>query len=194
MNHLALFLLLWSITVSGQEIPRTAVVRFNTVCANCHEGECSGRLSFQSGASAARNHMQRYLGAIDDAEAAMFGLLRHAKEMCVHYPLSEGIPADSSWAAADLKKWHDPRAGAYFVPLGSLPAGRHRLRLTFNTPGQGRLKITDQRFEPVLEEALCPQSSQELSFAANGGPHFLTLHSQADLQTMRIEAVAPAKP
>ena len=32
-------------------MPTASVVRFNTVCTNCHEGECSGRLSFHTGAS-----------------------------------------------------------------------------------------------------------------------------------------------
>ncbi len=94
MKFLALTLMLWNLHVAAQEIPRPAVVRFNTVCANCHEGECSGRLSFQSGADAARGHMERYLGKITSAEgAALFSLLRYTKEHCSHYPVTAAWPA-----------------------------------------------------------------------------------------------------
>ncbi len=36
-------------TAAAAGIPLAAVVRFNTACARFHEGECSGRLSFDHG-------------------------------------------------------------------------------------------------------------------------------------------------
>ena len=90
IGSLALITALCCTSAAANEIPQSTIVRFNTVCANCHEGECSGRLSFQSGAAAARQHMQRYLGPIVDADvAAFFDLLRYTKENCAHYPQAQ---------------------------------------------------------------------------------------------------------
>lgn len=59
------------------------IVEFNTVCSDCHAGECSGRLSFDSGPAAARAHIERYLGNTHEVPiAALFAMLRHVKEVC----------------------------------------------------------------------------------------------------------------
>ncbi|MBP8168917.1 MAG: hypothetical protein KAX99_04560 [Azonexus sp.] len=188
MKLFSLIALLFSLSAGAGEIPQSTFVRFNTVCATCHEGECSGRLSFQSGVSAALGHMQRHLGNVTDSEASdLFGLIKYTKERCAHYPVPGKIPNDDIWTAADLAAWRNLQAGAYFIPLGNIPAGKYRLRLSFNSPAQGRLKITDQRFEPVADEALCPESMQEVVFTVSTNPHYLTLHSQGELSGMVLK-------
>ena len=155
LRILALTLLLATLEVSGEEIPVPAIVDFNTVCANCHEGECSGRLTFSSGAEAAREHMQRYLGSVTAPEAeSLFGLLRYTKEHCAHYPVPAAVPAGGIWSATDLSAWRNSREGGYFVPLGKLKAGRYSLHISLSGSSHGRLKITDERCETVLDEAL----------------------------------------
>jgi hypothetical protein len=80
-----------------------AIVQFHTVCNSCHEGECSGRLSFDSGSAAARGHIERYLGATPDASiASLFAMLRHVKESCSHYPAVPLRPAVGTWQAKEL--------------------------------------------------------------------------------------------
>lgn len=69
MNRIAWLLLALSLSASGAEIRQGTVVRFSTVCFNCHEGECSGRLSFDSGARAAQDHIRRDLGAASPSSA-----------------------------------------------------------------------------------------------------------------------------
>ncbi len=188
MKVFPLIALLISLGASAEEIPLSTFVRFNTICATCHEGECSGRLSFQSGVSAALGHMQRHLGKVTDIEASdLFGLIKYTKERCAHYPVSGKIPNDGIWTSADLAAWRSPQADAYFIPLGNMPAGKYRLHLSFNSPAQGRLKITDQHFEPVVEEALCPESVQDVIFTVSANPHYLTLHSQGELSRMVLK-------
>lgn len=184
---LGLIAALCSTSAAGDEIPQSAIVRFNTVCTNCHEGECSGRLSFSSGAAAARQHMQRYLGPIVDADvAAFFGLLRYIKENCAHYPQPGRIPDSGIWTAADLDEWRNPDSGAYFIALGHLATGDYRLRLSFASHDQGRLKITDRHFEPLLEAELSQGADQELTFTAMAGAHYLTLQGQTRLTGMAL--------
>jgi hypothetical protein len=182
--------LLASLEASGEQIPVPAIVRFNTVCANCHEGECSGRLTFSSGAEAARGHMQRYLGSVTTPEAeVLFGLLRHMKEHCAHYPVPAAVSTGGIWSAPDLSAWRNSREGGYFIPLGTLQAGHHRLQLYLSGSSQGRLKITDERFEPVLDEAFCPGNTQEVVFASTGARLYLTLHTEAELTGIRLVPV-----
>jgi hypothetical protein len=48
------------------KISQRSAVSFNILCAKCHEGQCSGRLSFSDGTSVTRSHIQRYAGSTDE--------------------------------------------------------------------------------------------------------------------------------
>lgn len=175
---------------TADNIPAASVVRFNTVCANCHEGECSGRLSFSTGATAARGHMQRYLGALSDGEAEkLFAVLRHTKEECSHYPLASPFQPTRALKASELSAWQNPYEGGYFIPLGSLLAIEYRLRINLSVAGNGQLKITDSRFEPVIDEPLCPgNKSLEFRFQGSATQHFLTIKAPVMLDSITLEA------
>ncbi|WP_374341718.1 hypothetical protein [Azonexus sp.] len=183
------------ITVSShgaEPIPAASVVRFNTVCASCHEGECSGRLSFHTGAEEAGNHMQRYLGSITASEAEnQFALLRYTKEQCAHYPLANPARPGSRLGSDELAIWRNTREGGYFIPLGTAGKGEYHLRLEFSVAGSGKLKLTDARFEPLLEESLRPQQNVlEFRFKAEGGPHYLTIAAPVVVDTLLLKAIA----
>lgn len=188
----ALALLITTSSHATEPIPAASVVRFNTVCANCHEGECSGRLSFHTGASEARSHMQRYLGIITEREAEhLFGLLRYTKEQCTHYPLPSPLQAGSRLSAGELAAWRNTQEGGYFIPLGALGKGEYRLRLDLSVTSNGKIKLTDSRFEPLLEESLCPQQDTlELDFKAEGGPHYLTIKAPVVVDSLLLKAIA----
>jgi hypothetical protein len=135
------------------------IVQFHTVCSNCHEGECSGRLSFDSGAAAARSHIERHLETKDDVHvAALFAMLRHVKENC----------------------GHNPYAGAYFVPLGKMAAGRRQITFEFDGAAEGSARIDDDRMETVADERLCGDAGKTVAFdAAADIAYFLHLKSGA---------------
>ena len=62
-------------------IPPASVVRFNTLCATCHEGECSARLSFRLDPGATDSHIRRYTGDITQQTAReLNALLEHMKQ------------------------------------------------------------------------------------------------------------------
>lgn len=172
----------------GTEIPQTAVVRFNTVCANCHEGQCSGRLSFSSGAQAAQNHVRRYLGTASTGEIeTFFALLKYTKEQCAHYPLKADIPANGCWEGDALAAWRNPLEGGYYIPLGTLKSGAYRLRLTFSGEPQGRARVTDAHFDIATEESLCRNTPPVLTFSASGGAHYFHLQGKGTLQRVELE-------
>jgi hypothetical protein len=156
-----------------------AIVQFHTVCNDCHEGECSGRLSFDSGSAAARGHIERYLGATSEAGiAALFAMLRHVKETCSHYPAVPLRPAVGAWAAEELAPWRNVQAGAYFIPLGPLAAGRRQLLLEFDRPAEGSARIDDERMRSSAEERFCRDTTQRVEFTAIAAtPYYLHLRS-----------------
>lgn len=166
-----------------------AVVQFNTMCSNCHEAECSGRMSFDSDSAAARSHIERHLGgpASETHVAALFAMLRHVKETCRHYPVVPIRPARGTWLAEELAPWHNPQAGAYFIPLGKLAAGRQQIHLEFDRAADGHARVDTDRMEIVADERLCRDGSKTIEIDASGDiEHFLHLKSgQAVLR--RIE-------
>jgi hypothetical protein len=187
MNRIPWIAAALSIAAWGAEVPQAAVVRFSTVCFNCHEGECSGRLSFDSGAQAAHNHVRRYLGvATTPAEIdTLFALLKYTKERCAHYPLAATVPADGRWDADVLARWRNSVEGGYFLPLGRLDAGDYRLDLRFSGEPQGRGRVTDARFDIAGEESFCRDRVPTLQFTSTGGEHYFHLQGAGIL--LRIE-------
>ena len=180
-----------ALNVCAEAIPLASVVRFNTVCSTCHEGECSGRMSFHTGSDAARNHMQRYLGSIDETEAKhLFAMLRHTKEHCTHYPLAGALTVGHTLSAEQLVQWHNPQQGGYFIPLGQLNKGGHRLQMTFAKAATVKAKVTDRQFEPLAEDTSCPQQNTlEIRFDNDTGPHYLTISGQGELHLLKLETV-----
>jgi hypothetical protein len=157
-----------------------AIVQFNTVCSNCHEGECSGRMSFNSGVAAAHAHVERHLGApaSEVHVAALFAMLRHVKETCSHYPAVPIRPAVGTWQAEELAPWRNAFAGAYFIPLGKLAAGRHRIHLEFDGTADGHARIDDDRMNIMADERLCRDSAKTIEVdVAQAVEHFLHLKS-----------------
>lgn len=181
-----------NVAARAEDVPVRMVVRFNTVCANCHEAQCSGRLSFDSGAEAARGHMQRYLGPLSDEDVRfLFRVLRYTKENCGYYPLEAGLVAGRLLNETELEHWRNPHEGAYFVPVGPLAQGEYVLRAGLRGPAQGRIRITDDDFDPVAEESLCPERPARVEFSVEGGRYFLTLHSKQVLETLELKARQP---
>jgi predicted secreted protein len=162
----------------------TAIVDFNTLCADCHAGQCSGRLSFDSGAAAARSHIERYRGETHETTIAeLFAMLRHVKENCRHYPVVPLRPAVGAWEAGELAPWRNDRAGAYFIPLGTFPAGRRQVVLELDRPVDGSARIDDDRMEEVAEERLCRDATKTVEFDATAEAAYY-LHLKAGPATL----------
>lgn len=160
-----------------------SVIIFNTTCAACHEGQCSGRLSFDSGPVAARAHIERHAGGVSEQTAnELFDLLQGMKERCASVPVPAPVPADGRWDTAALRALALPSGSAYFVPLGRLVPGRYRLRLRATAPPPLRAQVVSDHFANALDET----------------PHFEGVHTtldfsvdEADSWALRLSAQAP---
>ena len=144
----AIFAQLVAETCFATEISAASSVRFNIVCARCHEGECSGRLSFDLGRKAAESHIERYAGKVSPlTRQEFYALLEYMKRECRYYPLDIAVPANRRWEAGMLQKLHDDAESAYFIPLGRLSAGSYRADLRFDRETGASAELISARFE-----------------------------------------------
>ncbi len=52
------------------------------------------------------------------------------------------------------------------------------------------MKVTDDRFEPLVDESICPQqNSLEFRFKAESGAHYLTIKAPVVIDTLLLKAV-----
>lgn len=135
-------------TCFATEISAASTIRFNIACARCHEGECSGRLSFDLGRQATESHIERYAGKVSPlTQQELYALLEYMKRECRYYPFDIAVPANRRWDAGMLKKLHDEAEMAYFIPLGRLSAGRYRADLRFDRETGASAELVSARFE-----------------------------------------------
>lgn len=135
-------------TCLAAEISAASSVRFNIVCARCHEGECSGRLSFDLGRQAAESHIERYAGKVGPlTRQELYAQLEYMKRECRYYPFDAAVPANRRWEAGMLQKFHDEAESAYFIPLGRLAAGSYRANLRFDREAGASAELISARFE-----------------------------------------------
>lgn len=137
-------------------------IRFNTTCAQCHEGGCSGRLSFALGAEAVFDHIRRYAGDVDDLTAqSLFDALTRMKTTCAFAPLPV-LSLQVSDGSSELDHYRNPRTGAYFVAIGTLQPGEYGLNLRLRSPASFRVEIINEYFELVEETCLGPNVHQQV--------------------------------
>jgi hypothetical protein len=89
-------------------------------------------------------------------------------------------PAVGTWDAEELAPWRNAGAGAYFIPLGTLAAGRRQLALEFDGPAEGSARVDDDRMQEVADERLCRDLAKTVEFDASpASAYYLHLESGA---------------
>lgn len=155
-RYLLYLLLLVTGALQAQEAPfLESVVIFNTICARCHEAECSGRLSFEAAYEAAIQHIVRhYAGAANKAwlQRQLFQLLGYMKEMCAYYPVMIPIPPQRIWSSELLDKFATLLQRDYFVPLGPLPPGDYSIELLLEEESSANIQIISESFDMMVDE------------------------------------------
>ena len=139
-----------------------SVVVFNTVCARCHEAQCSGRLSFDSRYEAAVRHIVRHYSGAEDKvwlQKELFAILDYMKRHCAYYPMDVPIPPQRVWGAEVLGKFGNLLEHDYFVPLGPFEPGEYRLRLELAGPVRVNVHLVDESFEMVIDECMTPDGN-----------------------------------
>ena len=181
---------------ASDAIPIAAAVVFNTACARCHEGECSGRMSLDLPRDAADEHVRRHGGALPDETVRQLGeLLRYMKEQCAFYPLPLALATDRVWGQDSLDQLRSPAGTAYFLPLGRLGAGEHRLRIDGLEPGiRTCVDLVTADFDSVTPEAVTQEGEQRgLRFRIDTPVEvFLRITAERSITMTRAELVGEA--
>ncbi|MCC7310647.1 MAG: hypothetical protein IT510_05315 [Sulfuritalea sp.] len=174
-------------------IPPASVVRFNTLCATCHEGECSARLSFRLDPGATDSHIRRYTGDISlQAARQLNALLEHMKLNCGYYAIDLPSPKDGRWRAELLQQLHAAEEKAYFVPLGTVSAGRQRFTLTFEREAVVSVQLVSAKFEITEQPLVQTQGGQAVVVleAEKPGEYYLRLHTEQPARLLALEKEA----
>ena len=165
---------------------KTAVI-FNTLCAKCHEGECSGRLSFDTGSEAANSHIKRYAGDsnVSEGEAKeFFTLLNYMKKECAVL-----MPDNGKWKPENLSHFALPAHDSYFIPMGDLEVGSYRLDIEIKEDILFRVEVLSDRLEPYLDQSVCPDRQERMLHFTIDEPvnAFLRIRSRKPLHIIVLE-------
>ncbi len=175
--------------VSAQKVENSSIktsVIFNTLCAKCHEGECSGRLSFDTGSKAANSHIKRYAGDTNISKSEteeFFSLLNYMKTECALW-----MPDNGKWKPENLSHFALPTSKGYFIPLGVLKAGKYHLEIKLKDNIHFRVEVLSDHFEHYLDISACPDGKKEtFQFTINKSVNtFLRIQSRIPFQIMDL--------
>jgi hypothetical protein len=171
-----------------------STVLFNTDCARCHEGECSGRLSFHLPPEAADQHIRRHGGELPAKQVReLYELLRYMKEDCAFYPLPFALVLDGAWGTETLGRLRSASGETYFLPLGTLSPGEQRVLLQGQGPtARPCIELIGGDFEYFDGVELEPeQGGWRLRFRTQAaGELFLRVKVPGSTELTRIEMVA----
>ena len=167
---------------------KTAVI-FNTLCAKCHEGECSGRLSFDSEGKAASSHIKRYAEEKNLSKGEtkeFFTLLEYMKKECALW-----MPDNGRWKPENLLHFALPSQQGYFIPLGILKHGRYRLHIETKEDILFRAEVISSHFDPFLDRSIRSRGEEQRLLFNIDDPvtAFLRIRSRKPLHitTLKIE-------
>lgn len=188
LTFIALAASLFHVQIGAADVSRATVVKFNTICGRCHEGECSGRLSFSSGVAAAQSHVRRYIPSSSPLEVEeLFAILKYTKEDCAHYPLPDTVPADGVWGVDALQQLRSPDGESHFIPLGKMRRGVYSLVLRFDGKTEASVRITSEKFDLLLEEQQSTDHALNLMLSTPAdGRYYLHLKSSSNLLGLMI--------
>ncbi len=143
-----------------EEISLKSAVIFNTSCAKCHEGQCSGRLTFDTGSKSATSHITRYSDDTNISQKEIeefFTLLNYMKKECLLL-----MPKDKKYSVSSLSSFSTSSHKAYFIPLGILKKGEYSLRITTKEDVRFRLELISSQFDTSLDRSVCSSMKEKL--------------------------------
>jgi hypothetical protein len=150
------FLLLSTNAHSEQNSPFIeSVVIFNTICAKCHEAQCSGRMSFDDAYEASKNHIIRHYGEAADKQwlqKELFTILNYMKEKCAYYPMDSTLPPKRVWQHDILNKMATLLEQNYFIPLGPFSAGNYHINLELKKDTKVTIHLVSEDFDMIIDD------------------------------------------
>ena len=170
-----------------------SLIVFGTACARCHEGECSGRLSFHLPKDAADQHIHRYGGTLSlETTRQLSELLRYMKEKCGYYPFSFALADDQVWGSDILATLKAPSKQAYFIPLGRLNPGVYKLSFGgLSGINKMRIEIMNAQFDYLENDSVHRDGGKtQMMFQTHErSDYFLRITAQHPINLTKLELV-----
>ncbi len=195
LSYILMFILFHTLPLSlfssekTEHISTRSTVIFNTLCSKCHEGECSGRLSFDTGSRTAGSHIRRYTEESNLSKSKIkefFALLNHMKKECAIY-----MPEHEKWQEGDLSLFMLPSSKGYFIPLDLLESGIYHIEIKTKEDIHFQAEVLSEHFDHFLNQEICPEKKNNtLQFTIDRpGTVFLRIKSRQPLHivSMKIE-------
>ncbi len=173
---------------SDQRRPFTeSVVIFNTICAKCHEAQCSGRMSFDDALESSKNHILRYYGEASGKQwlqKELFSILNYMKEKCAYYPMESTFPPKRVWSSDALNKMSTLLERNYFIPLGPFSVGKYQIDLELEKDTKVTVHLVSEEFDMVVEDCFLSGNLElELSFSImKPGNYYFRMYPQKPVQ------------
>ena len=191
----AFYLVPGSVFATEEEAFTESVVIFNTICAKCHEAQCSGRLSFDDSFEASVNHIVRYYGEASEKkwlQKELFVILNHMKEQCAYYPMPALIPPQMVWSGEMLEKMATLVERNYFIPIGSFTPGRYQLELKLAKDAKVTVHLVSETFDMVVEDCYLSSNRQiVIPFSIEeAGNHYVRVYPREPVQITRLAITA----
>jgi len=165
---------------------KTAVI-FNTSCAKCHEGGCSGRLTFYDKQKSAVNHIQRYSNSSKLSEKELkefFTLLNYMKKECKLL-----MPNKGALKYKDVIDFSLSSSKGYFIPFGNLKAGKYSLSFIAKENIAFRMEIISENLDYYFDRSICTHKKKyNFSFTIDkSSNNFLRILSKKPFHITAIE-------
>jgi len=178
-----------------ENISLKSSVTFNILCSKCHEGQCSGRLTFDTGSEVASNHIKRYSNDENISKNEIreyFTLLNYMKKECLLL-----MPDDTKYTNSDLSSFAIPSHKGYFIPLGILKKGNYSLYIKTKNNIPFRIELISSQFDSSLDRSVCAcVKKREFEFTIDKDTnYFLRIKSRKPLNLKSLEIkISKTKP
>ena len=168
-----------------------SVVIFNTICAKCHEAQCSGRLSFDDALAASSVHIQRHYGEASGKQwlqKELFEILNYMKQRCSYYPMNTPIPLKRVWGSDILDKLSTLLEKNYFIPIGNFTPGSYQIELELEKDSRITAHLITEEFDMIVED--CYESSNRrinIPFIVeSSGIHYFRIYPQKPVRITQL--------
>lgn len=176
---------------SADETFIESVVIFNTICAKCHEAQCSGRLSFDDAMAASSNHILRHYGEASGKQwlqKELFEILNYMKERCAYYPMNTPVPVKRVWGSDILDKLSTLLEKNYFIPVGNFTPGSYRIELELEKDARVTAHLITEDFDLIVED--CYESKKQrinIPFVIeSSGIHYFRIYPRKPVRITRL--------
>jgi len=181
---LLLIFSLYSHASENLPISVESAIQFNTVCAKCHEGQCSGRLSFDDNPNVASSHINRYVPNSSKTQVKeLYAILKNMKNQCVMFFPDIDLNNKTSWLEKELLDYSLASRKSYFIPLGLLKKGIYKLKIDANKSQLYNIIIISKNFEIVLDEysSSCKEVNSLSYVVSQTKEYYLRIESRKQL-------------